>query len=90
MGMDVSGINPSTEVGEYFRANVWSWRPIYALMAIANERHFGLLVDEDTLRLMRYNDGAGLRDQSSCNKMADALQEILVNPERFPEDAREP
>lgn len=29
MGMDVIGRNPATATGEYFRANVWSWRPIW-------------------------------------------------------------
>ena len=28
MGFDLSGLNPSKKVGEYFRANVWYWRPI--------------------------------------------------------------
>lgn len=28
MGMDVYGINPFNELGEYFRANCWTWRPI--------------------------------------------------------------
>lgn len=29
MGMDVYGINPVSEVGEYFRNNVWWWRPLW-------------------------------------------------------------
>lgn len=28
MGMDVYGKNPTNEVGEYFRNNVWWWRPL--------------------------------------------------------------
>jgi hypothetical protein len=32
MGMDVYGRNPTSEAGKYFRANVWSWRPIHALI----------------------------------------------------------
>jgi len=28
MGMDVYGKHPTSEVGKYFRASVWSWRPI--------------------------------------------------------------
>lgn len=34
MGMDVSGINPTTEAGKYFRANVWSWRPLASLIRL--------------------------------------------------------
>ena len=29
MGMDVYGKNPTTEAGEYFRNNVWWWRPLW-------------------------------------------------------------
>jgi hypothetical protein len=29
MGMDVYGKNPSSEVGRYFRNNVWWWRPLW-------------------------------------------------------------
>lgn len=29
MGMDVMGQNPTNEVGEYFRRNVWGWHPLW-------------------------------------------------------------
>ncbi|WJZ48481.1 hypothetical protein [Actinomycetia phage DSL-LC01] len=29
MGMDVYGVQPKTEAGEYFRNNVWWWRPLW-------------------------------------------------------------
>jgi hypothetical protein len=29
MGMDVFGVSPTTEKGEYFRNNVWWWRPLW-------------------------------------------------------------
>ncbi len=29
MGMDIYGQNPTSEVGEYFRNNVWWWRPLW-------------------------------------------------------------
>ena len=32
MGMDVVGNSPSEPKGEYFRASVWSWHPIVAVM----------------------------------------------------------
>jgi hypothetical protein len=28
MGMDLYGVAPTAEAGEYFRANVWHWRPL--------------------------------------------------------------
>jgi hypothetical protein len=29
MGMDVYGLNPKNQEGEYFRNNVWWWRPLW-------------------------------------------------------------
>lgn len=29
MGMDVYGLDPQNEKGEYFRANVWYWHPLW-------------------------------------------------------------
>ncbi len=29
MGMDVYGKKPAAETGEYFRASVWSWHPVW-------------------------------------------------------------
>jgi len=80
MGMDVSGIAPSSEAGEYFRANCWSWRPIHALIWIANARHANTIVSEEAMKAMHYNDGAGLQDQASCDNLAAALEEILEDP----------
>jgi hypothetical protein len=33
MGMDVYGVKPKNEVGEYFRANVWYWHPLWDCLA---------------------------------------------------------
>ena len=30
MGVDLIGMNPQDPAGEYFRRNVWGWRPIAA------------------------------------------------------------
>ena len=30
MGMDVIGVAPKTEAGEYFRNNIWWWHPLAA------------------------------------------------------------
>jgi hypothetical protein len=32
MGMDVFGINPKNKEGEYFRANVWYWHPLWSCL----------------------------------------------------------
>lgn len=83
MGMDVSGKNPSSAVGEYFRANVWSWRVIHHLISIANETKRGTLVPREIIKGMSHNDGNGLSDQNYCDGLADALEELIANPENL-------
>ena len=70
MGMDVTGRNPISPAGEYFRANEWSWRPIHVLIReLCSD-----LLDEETLELIGCNDGAGPPDQSICTKMANRFE----------------
>ena len=47
--------------GGYFRANVWSWRPIHDLM----QKLCSDFLDEEVLEHMGYNDGAGPKDQET-------------------------
>lgn len=82
MGMDVYGRNPTEPAGEYFRANVWGWRPIHALIRVANDLADGNLFDEETLDLMGHNDGAGLERQNECTTLAYILGKLLT-PERL-------
>jgi hypothetical protein len=66
MGMDVWGRHPDSEAGEYFRANLWGWHPIYQMIIeLCSD-----LLDEETLALMETNDGAGPEDAATCKKMA--------------------
>lgn len=67
MGMDVSGINADTKVGEYFRANCWSWRPIMCVMDLAGALD---LLPNHTVTHMNYNDGAGARSKKQAVAMA--------------------
>jgi hypothetical protein len=71
--MDVYGRNPSAPAGRYFRASVWSWRPIHALVI----RLCPDLLDEETLAKMGYNNGAGPADQRTCTKMANRFERWL-------------
>jgi hypothetical protein len=71
--MDVNGRKPSAPAGEYFRANVWAWRPIHALICdLCSD-----LLDEDTLRAMGFNDGAGPQDQPTCTVMAGRFEQWM-------------
>jgi hypothetical protein len=56
MGMDVYGRQPRSERGKYFRASVWSWRPIATLScAAAPDITAGC-------KHWQSNDGDGLED----------------------------
>jgi hypothetical protein len=74
MGMDVCGINPTTEKGEYFRANWWSWRPICVALANSGAADHLSYKEWD---LMAENSGGGPRSEETCQKMADDLEEWL-------------
>lgn len=77
MGMDVYGNKPTSQAGEYFRANIWSWRPIHALMMeLCSD-----MLSAQLLGDMSYNDGAGPADQETCTEMADRFAAWLsANP----------
>lgn len=74
--MDVYGNKPDT----YFRANMWSWRPIVYLTDIFLEAIKGSDY-EDQLKIdteaWHYNYGAGLKNQEQCNLLARGLESII-------------
>ena len=73
MGMDVWGRAPITPAGQYFRANIWSWRPIQALI---NDLCSDLL-DEQTLVKLGVNVGAGPAAEDVCREMASRFERWL-------------
>jgi hypothetical protein len=67
MGMDVYGVAPVDEAGEYFRNNVWYWRPLWDFCcAAAPELTAGVNG--------HYNDGEGLNAEG-----AEALALVLFD-----------
>lgn len=68
--LDVVGRNPSSEEGEYFGANVWSWRPIQALIGALCSDMF----TPEELEALHFNDGAGPEDQATCTEMANRFE----------------
>ena len=74
MGMDVYGKNPSNDEGKYFRANIWSWRPIYSLTV----ELCADLLDAETIEAMAANNGAGPRDAETCVEMARRIKRWLA------------
>ena len=59
--------------GYYFRSNWWGWRPIQMLCEVAAEKH-DLDID---FKYWGSNDGKGLDNQTQCDELADALEDIL-------------
>ena len=73
MGMDVWGRNPTSPQGRYFRANIWSWRPIQALIIeLCSD-----LFDEQTLARLGINVGAGPSESQTCCEMANRFSTWL-------------
>ena len=73
MGMDVWGRNPSSPEGKYFRANIWSWRPIHALCFELGSD----LLDDETLARLAVNVGAGPANQETCTQLAARFDQWL-------------
>lgn len=70
MGMDVSGKKPTSEAGEYFRNNVWWWRPLWI---------YCTEVAPDLTSKVKYgqtNDGDGL-NASDSQELARRLREEI-------------
>lgn len=70
MGMDVYGKNPLNERGEYFRRNVWGWRPLWDYCENLHPELAGKVTYGHT------NDGDGLDGPDSLS-LAQGLQRDL-------------
>lgn len=68
MGMDVYGNKPKSEVGEYFRRNVWGWRPLWQYV---ENQHSEIA---ELVQYAQSNDGDGLGARDS-KKLANLLLE---------------
>ncbi len=79
MGMDVYGREPKSEAGVYFRANIWSWRPIHELIEQAN------VLPQKMVEDMSYNDGAGPNNEQALLLAAqlDAMLEGMDDEHEF-------
>lgn len=68
--------------GSYFRANIWSWRPINMLINHVN-KFYNLGIDTTGFD---YNSGHGVQDQETCDRLADTLEYILESDEDMQEE----
>lgn len=70
MGMDIYGKNEPM----YFRANLWGWRPIHGISALAIDKYdLGLSTEG-----WGFNDGYGLDTQEDCNTLATAIMRMIT------------
>ena len=72
MGMDLYGINPKAENGDYFRANVWYWRPLWQCVAYFCD----YILSEEDIERGTYNDGYEY-DEKTAQKISDKLENAL-------------
>lgn len=72
MGMDIFGVNPTSDKGSYFRNNVWWWRPL-AIYCVENHAEI-----TEACEYWQSNDGDGL-DEADSLRLAEALQYDLDN-----------
>jgi hypothetical protein len=82
MGMDVVGASPSKKCGEYFRANVWWWSPLWEYCeTVAPE-----ICEE--VQFAYSNDGDGLDDEASKALATVLMKEIKEGNTKKYEDER--
>ena len=69
MGMDLYGINPKTDNGDYFRANVWYWRPLWQCVAY----FCGDILSENDIKGGTVNSGYEY-DETTALEISDRLE----------------
>ena len=77
MGMDVYGTSPNKEVGEYFRASVWTWRPLWEYTIAVDKAYDKKLISKKLAEGGHYNDGEGLKKDSLCKQLSLRLQQSI-------------
>lgn len=64
MGMDVYGRKPKSEIGEYFRRNVWGWHPLWAYCETMHEEIASKVQEGHS----NSGDGLGAQDSIKLGK----------------------
>jgi len=74
MGFDLHGRS-----GNYFRANVWYWRPIHKFLADVSDEQ-GLMLDVQERMAIGFNDGCFIPADKAI-RIADKIKSMLENGE---------
>ena len=77
--MDVYGRAPEKEWGEYFRSNVWWWRPLWDYTAqidsfYSEQKNANQLISAELYKSGHHNDGEGLETDEDCRELVQRLQ----------------
>ena len=71
MGFDLNGVNPISKKGEYFRANVWWWRPLWKFVCVNCDD----ILNEKDQEKGQWNDWHEIIDKKA-NKIADRIYDL--------------
>ena len=71
MGFDISGLNPKNKKGEYFRNNVWYWRPLAEYVLKETK-----VIDQDEQEHWHYNDSYEV-SQEQAEQIAKQLDHLI-------------
>ena len=71
--LDKKRIFQQENPGYYFRANVWSWRPMAEIIIHCNEV-YNLDLPIEFINQLHYNSGGGLKTQEECDILANFLE----------------
>ena len=74
MGFDLYGSRAKSEKGEYFRNNVWWWRPL-ATYVLAHVE-----IPEEVAKYWQYNDGVEVKEKLAI-RIADTLDKLIQDGE---------
>lgn len=72
MGFDLFGINPRTKAGDYYRATVWTWHPLWNYVCAVCKN---VLSPED-MKMGHFNDGHQIVG-TKARKIAERLESLL-------------
>ena len=78
MGFDIYGVAAKSERGEYFRNNIWWWRPMQLLISLSSRE---ILTEEEVVEL-GINDGHVFSEEQAL-VIAENLSSLAENDEVF-------
>lgn len=70
--MDVYGKNPTSEVGEYYRQNIWGWHPLWHYVELYHPEY------ANKVKHGHSNDGDGLEAEDSSQLSLSLKQDLIT------------